>query len=64
MLKALPQAPLEPSETAIEHPNVHTLVGPGDADLLQVAEQIYKGKYVVAPIMFTNAQQEDCMKEL
>ena len=42
--------PLEPSETALEHPSVQTMVGFRDADVLQVAEQIYKGKYVVAPV--------------
>ena len=31
--------PLELSDTALEHPSVQTLVGSGDTDLLQVAEQ-------------------------
>ena len=37
---------LEPSETALEHPSMWTLVGSRDASLLQVAEQMYKGKHV------------------
>ena len=47
--------PLELLETALEDPSVWTLVRSGNANLLQVAEQIYKGKYVVAPSIFTYA---------
>ena len=56
--------PLEPTETALEHPSLQTLVESWDSDLLWVTEQIHKGKYVVTPSMFTCAQQEDLMKEL
>ena len=56
--------PLEPTETASEHPSVWTLIGSWNTNLLQVMEQIYKGEYVLAPSMFTHAQQEDFMKEL
>ena len=54
----------EPSVTAIEHPSMQTLVGSRNADFLQVAEQIYKGEYMVAPSMFSHTQQEDLMKDL
>ena len=56
--------PLEPTKTALEHPSVWTLVGSRDSNPLQVVEQIYEGKYMVAPCMFNHAQQEDFMKEL
>ena len=56
--------PLELSETALEHPSVQTLVGSGDVDLLQVAEQMYKGEYMVVPSVFTHAQCDNLMKEL
>ena len=56
--------PLEPSEAALEHPSVQTLVGSRDTDLLQVAEQIYKGEYMVVPSMFTWSELDDLMKEL
>ena len=56
--------PAELSETTLEHPSVQTLVGSKDADLLQVAEQIYKGEYRVVPSVFTHAQHDDLMKEL
>ena len=56
--------PLEPTETATQHPSVQTVVGSRDSNLLQVIEQIYKGKYMVAPRMFTHAQQDNFMKEL
>ena len=56
--------PLEPSEAALEHPSMLTLVESRDTNLLQVAEQIYKGEYVAAPSMFTSAQCNDLMKEL
>ena len=56
--------PLEPSEVALEHLNMWSLVGSRDTDLLQVAEWIYKGKYMVVPSMFTHAQCNECMKEL
>ena len=52
------------TETAPEHPSVQTLLRSWDSDLLQVMEQIYKGEYVVAPSVFTHAQQEDFMREL
>ena len=55
---------LEPPETATEHPSVQTLVGSRDSDLLWVREQIYKGDYVVAPRVFTHAQDNNLMKEL
>ena len=55
---------LEPSEAALEHPRMQTLVGSRDTDLLQVAEWIYKGEYVMAPSVFTCAQHNDLMKEL
>ena len=55
--------PLEPPETALEHPSIWTLIGSSNSDLLWVAEQIYKGEFVVVPSMFTHAQQ-DFMKEL
>ena len=55
---------LEPTKTAPEHPSVQTLIESWDTNLLQVMEQIYKDKYMVAPSMFTHAQQEDFMKEL
>ena len=63
----LPQTPLkpEPSEPAIEHPNMQTLVGARDTDLLQVTEWIYKGKYMVAPNMFTcNNLMKERQREL
>ena len=56
--------PLEPSEAALQHPSMQTLVGSRDGDLLQVAEEIYKGEYVEAPSRFTNTQHDDFMKEL
>ena len=56
--------PLEPSETALEDPSVWTLVGSEDSDLLQIAEQIYKGGYIVAPSIFSHSQCDDLMKEL
>ena len=55
---------LEPSETAVENPSMWTLVGSRDAELLLVAEWIYKGKYIVVPSVFTHVQWEDLMKEL
>ena len=55
---------IEPTETALEHPSVWTIVGSRDFNLLQVTVQIYKGKYVIASGMFICAQQEDLMKEL
>ena len=55
---------LEPTEAALEHPSVQTLVGSRDSNLWWVIEQIYKGEYVVTPSRFTHAQQEDFMKEL
>ena len=58
------RVPPEPTETALEHPSVWTLIGSRDSDLLWVTEQIYKGEYMVAPSMFTHPQQEDFMKEL
>ena len=48
----------------MEHPSVWTLVGSKDANLLQVAEQIYKGEYMVVPSVFTYTQCDDVMKEL
>ena len=56
--------PLEPSEAPLEHPSMQTLVGSRDTDLLQDAEQIYKGEYMVAPSMFTCTQCDNLMKEL
>ena len=56
--------PLEPSEAAMEHLNVQTLVGSRDTNLLQVAELIQMGKCVVVPSVFTYAQFNDLMKEL
>ena len=56
--------PLEPTETAPEHPSVQTLIGSHDSELLQVMEQIYKGEYAVAPSVFTHAQHEHFMREL
>ena len=55
---------LEPPDTALEHPGVQFLVESRDANLLQLAEWIYKGKYVVVPSMFTCTQCNDLMKEL
>ena len=55
---------LEPSETALEHPSVWTLVGSKDANLLKVTEQIYKDGYVVAPSIFSHSQCDELMKEL
>ena len=56
--------PLEPSETALEHPSVQSLVGSRDANLLQAAEQIYKGEYMVASSIFACTQCNDLMKQL
>ena len=56
--------PLEPTEAAPEHPSVWTLLGSWNSDLLRVTKQIYEGKYLVVPSMFTCVQQEDFMKEL
>ena len=56
--------PLEPSETALEHPSVWTLVGSEDSDLLQIAKQIYKGEYIVAPSIFSCSQCDDLLKKL
>ena len=56
--------PLEPSEVALEHPSMQTLVGIRDADLLQVAEQIYKGEYMLVTSVFTCTQCDDLMREL
>ena len=43
---------------------MQTLVESRDSNLLQVAQQIYKGEYVVVPSIFTHAHQEELMKEL
>ena len=56
--------PLEPTETAPEHPSVWTLIGSQDSNLLWVMDQIYKGEYALAPSVLTCTQQEDFMKEL
>ena len=56
--------PLEPSETPMKQPNMQTLAGSMDANLLQVAEWIYKAEYMVAPSVFTCTQCDDLMKEL
>ena len=56
--------PLEPTEAAQEHPSMWTLVVSKDSDLLQVTERIYKGKYTLAPSVFTHAQQEELIEEL
>ena len=55
---------LEPSETALEHSSVWTLVVSKDDNLLQVTEQIYKGGYVVSPSIFSHSHCDDFMKEL
>ena len=56
--------PLEIDKTAPKHPSVWALVGSWDSEILWVMEQIYRGKYSVAPSMFTYAEQEDFMREL
>ena len=56
--------PLKPTETAPEHPSVWNIIGSWIFNLLWVMEQIYKGKYMVAPSMFTHVQQENFMKWL
>ena len=55
--------PLEVNKTALEHPSVLALVGSQDSDVPWVTEQIYRGEYLVAPSMFTHAEQ-DFMREL
>ena len=55
---------LELTEAAPEHPSMWTLVGSKDSDLLQIAEQIYKGEYMVVPSEFICTLQDDLMKEL
>ena len=39
-------------------------MGSSEADLIQVAELIYKGKYVIAPSVFTCTQYDALVKEL
>ena len=56
--------PLEPSETNLEYLSMWTLVGSKDSDLLQIAEQTYKGGYVVVPSILSCSQCDDFMKEL
>ena len=60
--KALPWTPL--GTIWGSHPSMWTLAGSRDANLLQVAEQIYKGEYMVAPSMFPHALCNNFMKEL
>ena len=62
--EALLRTPLQPIDTAPEHPSVQILIGSLGSDLLQVMRQIYKDGYMVAPSVFIHAQEEDFMKEL
>ena len=60
----LPRTPTGTNWDSLSAPSVQTLIGLWDSGLLWVTEQIYKGKCVVVPSMFTHVQQEDFMKEL
>ena len=49
---------------ASEHPSVRTLLGSLDADILKVAEHIYREECAVVPGMLPCRQQDECMREL
>ena len=49
---------------ALEHPSLRTLLGSTDQEILDVAEQVYKGLYEVAPSILPCRQQDQFMAEL
>ena len=51
---------LEMTELAPEQ----TLLGSPDAEILKVAEQVYRGELTVAPSVLPHKQQDACMREL
>ena len=54
----------EMAELASEQPSVQNLLGSPDAEILKVAEQVYRGELAVAPSVLPCIQQDGCMKEL
>ena len=50
--------PKETAETAPKHSSVD-LIGSQDSEILQVVEHIYRGKYTVAPSVFSCMQEEN-----
>ena len=54
----------ETAESAPEHPSMWTLLGSPDAEILKVAEQVYRGEHAVVPSVLPCIQQDKCMREL
>ena len=56
---------LQPAEVmAPEHLSMRTLLGSPDAEILKVAEQVYRAECAVVPSILPHRQQDDCMREL
>ena len=54
----------ETAESAPKHPSVQTLLGSPDKEILEVAEQVYRGELALAPTVLPCQWQDWCMKEL
>ena len=56
---------LQPTEVmSPEHPSIRTLLGSPDAEILKVAEQVYRGESAVVPSILPCRHQDECMREL
>ena len=55
---------LETTDMAPKHPSMQTLLGSPDSAILEIAEQVYRGEWVVALSILPHRQQDDCMREL
>ena len=51
-------------ERALEDPSVRTLLGSTDWEILNVAEQVYRGQYEVVPSVLLHRHQDQFMAKL
>ena len=51
-------------EMAPDHPSIGTLLGSTDQEILDVAEQVYWGEYMLVPSKLPCPQQEEYIAEL
>ena len=51
-------------DTTPKHPSVQTMLGSPDSTILEIAEQVYKGKHAIVPSVLSYKQQDKCMREL
>ena len=53
---------LEMADTALKHPSLWTLLGSPDTAILEIAEEVYRGEWTVAPSVLPCKQQDESMR--